>query len=76
MLSSRYECEGSVECDHVVTRGAGGSDVDNAIPQCHKHHMMRHRIGIESFQEKFEVDLLTIAKHLGNVWRKQQKEGK
>lgn len=41
---------------HYVSRGAGGGDTeDNVIPLCRTHHREQHRIGIESFAEKYQA---------------------
>lgn len=43
------------EADHIITRGAGGGDVDwNVWPQCVGHHHERHKIGIKTFALKYE----------------------
>lgn len=39
---------------HVKSRGAGGGDTsDNLLPLCRRCHQEWHRIGIESFTEKY-----------------------
>ena len=39
---------------HHVSRGAGGDDSEaNVAALCRAHHREQHRIGIESFEEKY-----------------------
>lgn len=46
-------CEGRIEATHVKSRGAGGADMGNVVPLCHSHHMIQHRLGIQTFAEMF-----------------------
>lgn len=52
---------------HIKSRGAGGTYLD-IIPLCPKHHHEFHQIGINSFQKKYNINLIKIAdrvvKHL------------
>lgn len=41
---------------HVVTRGAGGSDL-TAVPLCAKHHSEIHNIGTDTFSERYNLNL-------------------
>lgn len=44
------------EAHHVVTRGAGGDDSEeNCIALCKSHHREIHRIGVESFTERYQA---------------------
>lgn len=50
---------GRVPCDaaHVKSRGAGGGYRDNLVPLCREHHTEQHQIGIETFQNKYQIDM-------------------
>lgn len=52
---------------HVETRGAGG-DASDMVPMCRQHHNEFHANGRSSFQYKYKIDLLKIARYLWN-WR-------
>ena len=55
-----------VDPHHVKTRGSGGSDLD-AIPLCRHHHQEFHHIGVDTFQEKYQLDYREIQiTHLQN----------
>lgn len=68
-LLGNQACFGSVVAAHVKTRGAGGDDVGNALPLCRDHHDEQHRIGIQTFQARYGLDLAAEAKRLGDLWR-------
>jgi hypothetical protein len=51
-----------VDPAHIKTRSTGGDDLYNAVPLAHHLHEEQHRIGIKSFQRKYGVDLVAIAK--------------
>ena len=61
-------CGGRPEFAHVRSRGAGGTDRE-AVCLCTTHHREQHRIGIQTFQAKYAVDLTAIADRL---WRTHQ----
>lgn len=42
---------------HIVSQGAGGYDRGNSVPMQGWLHQEQHRIGIESFQAKYRIDL-------------------
>ena len=45
----------STDLDHVKTRGAGGGDEEgNLMPLCRKHHVERHKIGVQSMAKKYK----------------------
>lgn len=51
---------------HAKTKGSGGGD-DETVPLCHKHHTGDegvHGLGRETFEKRFGVDLLEIARYL------------
>lgn len=56
---------------HIVSRGAGGKDMDNLIPQCRKHHTEMHKLGIKSFSKKYGQDVLELAKQYGRAYRRR-----
>jgi hypothetical protein len=58
-------CEGPTEPDHVRTRAAGGLDIGNTVPLCRRHHHQRHHMGIESFQQRYVINLAKWATLLG-----------
>lgn len=41
---------------HVKTRGSGGGDTF-AVPLCAEHHNEIHTIGIDTFQERYGINL-------------------
>jgi len=46
------------EWDHITSVGAGGSDEpQNLQPLCRNHHIERHRIGIKSFVNKYDLPI-------------------
>jgi hypothetical protein len=53
-----------VEACHVRSRGAGGCDRENLVPLTPELHREQHRIGIKSFQAKYETDLRVHAERL------------
>lgn len=55
---------------HIKTRGSGGGDIGNVVPQCAFCHSLIHQIGVKQFQEKTGVDLNGIAERLGGAWEK------
>ena len=63
-----HYCLGTVQCCHVKSRGAGGSDVGNCFPGCAVAHTRQHDMGIDSFQHYYDVDLPLIAARLAQSW--------
>lgn len=53
---------------HIKSRGAGGSDLGNVIPQCYKCHAKFHQYGILTFQKKFDVNLNKLSKRYVDKW--------
>jgi len=53
-----------IEAHHVVPRSRGGKDSDT-VPLCAHHRYMGHYIGWWTFEERFDVDLASIARELG-----------
>lgn len=60
-----HECVGKIEAHHVVSRGAGGDD-SQVVPLCSKAHADGHRMGWETFQKRYGLDLAATAESL---WR-------
>jgi hypothetical protein len=60
-----WPCAGRVECAHVVSRGAGGFDVANTVPLCTRHHRQQHAMGIQSFEDRYRIDLEMKALYYG-----------
>lgn len=54
-------CFGATEATHVRSRGAGGDDRGNLVPLCHGHHMEQHRVGIQTWQATYRVNLPVVA---------------
>lgn len=43
------------DVDHIKTRGSGGDDSEaNCWPLCRGHHIEKHKIGLNSFAEKYQ----------------------
>lgn len=59
------------EVMHITSRGAGGTDTDNAVPACHKLHMESHHIGIKSFAAKYGVNLKALARRYTARWLRE-----
>lgn len=55
------------EAHHVKTRGSGGGDTW-AVPMCVEHHREIHAIGINTFQEKYGVDLWMELFFIAKSW--------
>lgn len=51
-----HSCSGVIDPCHLTATGAHGSDY-TAVAMCRKHHSEQHQIGIETFQEKYKVNL-------------------
>jgi hypothetical protein len=63
---------------HVQARGMGRNaqrkpDVGSVVPLCHLHHFGSnfsvHYLGLARFQDRYNVNLWSIAKKLGMKWR-------
>ena len=59
---------------HVKSRGSGGGDLNNVIPQCWKCHEKFHRMGQSLFQLIFEIDLKQKAKEYYVAYTENIKE--
>lgn len=57
------------QADHLKTRGAGGKEVGNLIPHCAFHHDERHRVGIETYQAAYHLDLAVCAEQVEYLFR-------
>jgi hypothetical protein len=65
------ECEGRMHSHHIrsaATAGTGikSSDLD-AVPICEKHHQIAHNIGAKSFELKYNLDMIGIARKFASV---------
>src|SRR5574337_1747269 len=65
------ECEGPNHAHHVRSAATAGtgmrpSDLD-VVPLCAHHHEEGHRIGWETFERKYEVNLLAEAQKLAKA---------
>lgn len=59
-----HRCAGRVAGHHVRSVGAGGKDLGNEVPLCERAHREVHRVGRESFADRYEVDLWAEAERL------------
>ena len=64
-------CYGDVVAHHVKTVGSGGSDY-GATPLCGNHHEEIHRIGRDTFQQKYNLDfrdeiIRLLSKYIGGM---------
>ena len=51
-----YVPYGKTDLDHVLPRGAGGSDHEcNLMPLCRKHHQEKGNIGRHAMAEKYDI---------------------
>ena len=62
-------CWCGVEVAHVKSRGAGGPDEANIVPLCQDAHEQQHRIGLKSFERRWNISLKAEAVKL---WREYQ----
>lgn len=62
-----------VDPSHLKHRGMGGNKnlkhVGITTPKCRKHHVEFHRLGMPAFQDKYNINLWSIAKDLASEWR-------
>jgi hypothetical protein len=65
-------CGAPAEPAHVKTRGAGGDDLGNICPLCHRDHMEQHAIGIKSFARKYGIDLAQVAAAYGEAYSQRK----
>lgn len=53
---------GNIECVHVVTGGMGRkADWTATVPMAGELHRELHRIGIKSFEAKYDINLVALA---------------
>ena len=60
---------------HVVAKqpqGEGGPD--DIIPQCRMCHVHLHALGVETFAERYGVDLEALAAQYARLWRERNGE--
>lgn len=75
-------CGGKIEAAHVrrgTDGGIGSKPGDNwTYPGCSEHHAEQHRIGEQSFEKKYRLNLKQIAERLWRIsphrlkWEAQQ----
>jgi hypothetical protein len=62
------DCGGNIECAHVEGSGTGGMGMKAndafTIPLCHAHHAERHRIGWRTFDARWGLDALKLARDM------------
>jgi len=71
--SSYPMCTFRIEVAHVISKkpnGRGGPD--DTVPLCDFHHRTLHSLGIDTFQERYDVDLTALAKHYAELWDQHQ----
>ena len=59
---------------HVRSRGAGGGAAD-IVPLCMAHHREQHDAGIETFQERYSINLRDEARRTEVAWQEQHTKG-
>ena len=70
-----FDCGGRIECAHVrkglpsgERAGIAGKPHDAfTLPLCQTHHREQHRIGEQSFERKYKVNLLQTALGLARI---------
>lgn len=63
------QCFGDTVGHHVETVGHGGEDEGNEVSLCVQHHDEVHRLGIDTFQDRYGIDLDMEAANLWTRWR-------
>lgn len=60
---SATRCHGRIEAAHVVARGMGGAHGDrrDLVPLCSTHHWEQTMIGVGKFENKYGLDLTSLA---------------
>jgi len=66
-----HVCLGPVQVCHVKSRGAGGADDSNVVAMCAAAHDEQHRLGIRSFQKRWDIDLKAEA---ASLWTRYKRE--
>ena len=61
-------CFGDEAGHHIRTVGAGGEDHGNEVPLCVRHHYMVHQQGRLRLSAGYGVDIVAVAKELGEKW--------
>lgn len=59
-----HRCAGRVTGHHVRSVGAGGKDRGNEVPLCERAHREVHRVGRETFEGRYGIDLRRWARKL------------
>ncbi len=58
-------CAGMVEVSHIRTAANSGTGIkphdSSAVPMCSSHHSEYHRIGAETWEKKYALDLARLA---------------
>lgn len=71
-----YPC---VSCGRVATdashvRHGPLKTADETVPQCHRCHLELHAAGIQTFQQRYQVDLGALAKRFAERWRQHESD--
>ena len=53
---------------HVKSRGSGGHDIGNVVPQCAECHHKLHQMGTKVFEARYKVRLSMRAKKYADQW--------
>lgn len=69
VVSQGYDGAALSDPHHVVSKGAGGGDLNNVVPLCRMHHDEGGRIGWPSFRRKYRINLIRHAHRLTAEWR-------
>lgn len=58
---------------HVKSRGSGGKEEDNVVPQCRQCHSKYHQMGKRRYEETFDINMEDLAKYYGSLYRQDHK---
>src|SRR5262245_25234872 len=64
-----HECVGRVRACHVKSRGSSGPDAGNLYPGCDAAHDEQGRIGLTSFERRWNLNLREIAANYALTYR-------
>lgn len=53
---------------HIKSRGAGGGDMGNLIPQCRGCHTEMHTVGVQEFERRAKIDVRDLALRYGKKY--------
>lgn len=54
---------------HVKSRGSGGGDENNIVPQCRECHTRYGIMGRRRYEETHEVNMQDLANYYGKLYR-------